>query len=232
MISEELTKRRQKLRIDLTTQTTFKRWQKGTEGRQIITRKSPPLFEWHLFTMPSSTTFHGKLRTGLKENPQRKERGGRKTNRGDDVPEPDRQKKDEEDDEILLDWVPYPSEATRARVLKRQQATARQTRENPAGNDHPGSPWITNGSGNVWIKIRNQQRTYQLARYIRFEIVKGTPTIYGTMGIGESEIGDPLSKIKMEGIGQLLKTGQKGKKSEEGCRKDSKHQKSWERSSS
>src|SRR5712672_2031038 len=152
--------------------------------------------------MPSSTTFHGKLRTGLKENPQRKERGGRKTNRGDDVPEPDRQKKDEEDDEILLDWVPYPSEATRARVLKRQQATARQTRENPAGNDHPGSPWITNGSGNVWIKIRNQQRTYQLARYIRFEIVKGTPTIYGTMGVGESEIGDPLSKVKMEEVSQ------------------------------
>jgi len=100
-------------------------------------------------------------------------------------------------DEILLDWVPYPSEATRARVLKKHQATARQTRGDPAGDDHPGSPWIANGSGNVWIKIQNRQRTYQLAKYIRFEIVKGTPTMYGTMGVGESKIGDPLDKIKI-----------------------------------
>jgi len=149
--------------------------------------------------MPSSTTFCGKLQTGLKENPQRKERRGHKTNRGDDVPEQNCQKKDEEDDEILLDWVSYPSEATRSRVLQKQRATARQTRKNPAGDDHPGSPWIANGSGNVWIKIQNQQRTYQLAKYIRFEVVKGTPMIYGTMGIGESKIGDPLTKIKIGG---------------------------------
>jgi len=70
--------------------------------------------------MPSSTTFRRKLQTGLKENPQRKERGGRETNRGDNVPEQDRQKKDKEDDEILLDWVPYPLEATRARDLKKR----------------------------------------------------------------------------------------------------------------
>ena len=56
---------------------------------------------------------------------------------------------------------------------------------------------MTNGSGNIWIKIQNQQGTYQLAKYIRFKIVKGTPTIYGTMGVGESEIGDPLGKIKI-----------------------------------
>src|SRR5712672_1364284 len=140
--------------------------------------------------MPSSMTFRRKLRTGLKENPQGERRGRRRTNRGDNVSEQDCQRKDGEDNEILLDWVPYPSEATRARVLKKQQTTARQTREDSANDDHPGSPWIANGSGNVWIKIQNRQRTYQLARYIRFEIVKGTPMIYGTMGAGESKIGD------------------------------------------
>ena len=156
----------------------------------------------HLFTMPSSMMFQRKLRTGLKENPQGERGGRRRTNRGDNVPEQNRQREDGEDDKILLDWVPYPSEATTARVLKKQQATARRTREDPAGDDHPGLPWIANGSGNVWIKIRNQQRTYQLAKYIRFEVVKGTPTIYGTMGTGESEIGDPLSKVKMEEVSQ------------------------------
>jgi len=156
----------------------------------------------HLFTMPSSMMFQRKLRTGLKENPQGERGGRRRTNRGDNVPEQNCQKEDGEDDKILLDWVPYPSEATTARVLKKQQATARRTREDPAGDDHPGLPWIANGSGNVWIKIRNQQRTYQLAKYIRFEVVKGTPTIYGTMGTGESEIGDPLSKVKMEEVSQ------------------------------
>jgi|SRR5712671_5521699 len=148
--------------------------------------------------MPSGTTFRGKLQTGLKENSQRKERGDCKTNRGDDIPEQNRQKKDEGDDEILLDWIPYPSEAMRARVLQKQQATARQTRKNLVGDNHPGLPWIANGSGNVWIKIRNRQRAYQLAKYIRFEIVRGMPMIYGTMGEGESEVGDPLSKVKME----------------------------------
>ena len=171
--------------------------------------------------MPSGTTFRGKLQTGLKENSQRKERGDCKTNRGDDIPEQNRQKKDEGDDEILLDWVPYPSEATRTRVLQKQQATARQIRRNPAGDDHPGSPWIANGSGNVWIKIRNRQKTYQLAKYIRFEIVKGTPTMYGTMGIGESEIGDPLSKIKIGEASQLPKIGQESEKFKEGCKEGS-----------
>jgi len=172
---------------------------------QITTRKASPLTKRHLFTMPSSMTFHRKLQTGLKENPQGERRGRRRTNRGDDIPEQDRQKGDGEDDEVLLDWVPYPSEATRARVLKEQRATARQTREDLVGDDHPGSPWIANGSGNVWIKIRNQQGTQQLAKYIRFKIVKGTPTIYSTMGIGEPEIGDPLSKIRIEGTSQLRK---------------------------
>jgi len=56
---------------------------------------------------------------------------------------------------------------------------------------------MTNGSGNVWVQIRNQQRTYQLAKYICFKIVKGIPTMYGAMGVGEPEIGEPLSKIKI-----------------------------------
>jgi len=117
-------------------------------------KKILPSNRQHLFTMPSSTTFRRKLRAGLKENPQGKRGGRRRTNRGDNVPEQNRQKEEEEDDEILLDWVPYPSEATRARVLQKQQATARQTRKNPAGDDHPGSPWIANGSGNVTAKMR------------------------------------------------------------------------------
>jgi len=69
--------------------------------------------------MPSSMTFHRKLRTGLKENPQGEKGGRRRTNKGDNIPEQDRQKEDGEDNEILLDWVPYPSEAMRARVLKK-----------------------------------------------------------------------------------------------------------------
>ena len=171
--------------------------------------------------MPSSMMFWRKLQAGLKENPQEERRGRRRTNRGDNIPEQDRQREDREDDEILLDWVPYPSEATRARVLTRQWATARQTREDPVGDDHPGSPWIANGSGNVWIKIRNRQWTYQLAKYILFEIVKGTPTIYSTMGIGESEIGDPLSKIKIGEASQLPKIGQESEKFKEGCKEGS-----------
>ena len=182
--------------------------------------------------MPSSMTFQRKLQAELKENPQGERGGRRRTNRGDNAPEQDRQKEDGEDDKILLDWVPHPSEATRARVLKKQQATARQTREDPAGNDHPGSPWIANGSGNVWIKIRNRQRTYQLAKYIRFEIVKGTPTIYGTMGVGESEIGDPLGKIKIVEVGRLPKMGQKSKRTKGGCKEDSRREKSRKRSPS
>jgi len=202
-------------------------WRKTKHHKEIL-----PSFKQCLFAMSSNTTFHGKLWTGLKENPQREERGGRKTNRGDNVPEQNHQWKDEEDDEILLDWVPYPSEATRARVLQKQRATARQTRKNPAGDDHPGLPWVANGSGNVWIKIQNQQRTYQLAKYIRFEIVKGTPTIYGTMGTGESEIGDPLSKIKIGGISRLPKIGQEDEKSKGSHKEDSKHKRSQKHSSS
>jgi len=181
--------------------------------------------------MPSSMMFWRKLQAGLKENPQEERRGRRRTNRGDNIPEQDRQREDREDDEILLDWVPYPSEATRARVLTRQWATARQTREDPVGDDHPGSPWIANGSGNVWIKIRNRQWTYQLAKYILFEIVKGTPTIYSTMGIGESEIGAPFSKIEIEGTSRLPKIGREDERSEGSRKEDSKHKKSQKRSS-
>jgi len=186
----------------------------------------------HLFTMPSSMTFRRKLRTGLKENPQGERGGKRRTNRGDNIPEQDCQKEDGEDDKILLDWVPYPSEATRARVLKKQQTTAWQMREDPVGNNHPGSPWIANGSGNVWIKIRNRQRTYQLAKYIRFEIVKGTPMMYSTMGTGESKIGDPLSKIKIGEVSRLPKTGRKSEKFKEGCKEGSTSKKREERSPS
>jgi len=71
--------------------------------------------------MPSSATFCMVLQTGLKENLQKKERGGCKTNKGDNVPEQKNcQGKEGEDDKILLDWVPYPSEAMRARVLEKQ----------------------------------------------------------------------------------------------------------------
>jgi len=89
-----------------------------------------------------------------------------------------------------------------------------------------------NSSGNIWIKIQNQQRTYQLAKYIRFEIVKGTPIIYGTIGIGESKRGDPLSKVKIEEVSRLPKMVQKGKRSKGGCEKDSRCKKGREHLSS
>jgi len=55
--------------------------------------------------------------------------------------------------------------------------------------------------------------------------------VYGTMGVGESEIGDPLSKIKIEGTSRLPKTGQEGKRSERSRKEDSKHKRSRKRSS-
>jgi len=56
--------------------------------------------------------------------------------------------------------------------------------------------------------------------------------MYGTMGVGESEIGDPLNKIKIAEVDRPPKMGQKSKKSKEGCKEDSKHKKSRERSPS
>ena len=52
------------------------------------------------------------------------------------------------------------------------------------------------------------------------------------MGAGESEIGDPLSKVKIEEVSRLPKMAQKSKRSKEGCEKDSRHKKGRERSSS
>ena len=53
--------------------------------------------------------------------------------------------------------------------------------------------------------------------------------MYGTMGVGESEIGDPLNKIKIAEVGRPPKMGQKGKKSKEGYKEDSRCKKDRER---
>jgi len=52
------------------------------------------------------------------------------------------------------------------------------------------------------------------------------------MGVGESEIGDPLGKIKIAEVGRLPKMGQKSERSKEGGKEDSRCEKSRERSSS
>jgi len=52
------------------------------------------------------------------------------------------------------------------------------------------------------------------------------------MGEGESEIGDPLDKIKIAEVNRPPKMGQKGKRSKEGCKEDSRRKKSREHSPS
>jgi len=56
--------------------------------------------------------------------------------------------------------------------------------------------------------------------------------MYGTMGIGESKIGDPLSKIKIKEVSQLPKTGRKSEKFKEDCKEGSTSKKREERSPS
>src|ERR1700747_3233025 len=64
---------------------------------------------------------------------------------------------------------------------------------------HPGLPWVPNGSGRLFLEVRNNKGVFVPARYIRTEGVGGDPMVFRMLGVGYYDYAAPAHATPFTG---------------------------------